>query len=294
MAQPPTDEAQVLRDLDARFRSGPGKDDVTGIPSDLARLHSAVAKAAETAVLADWRGAVSILSGIVASRWFLACHPELTKCTRALQQQAMQNLNAWRHALFTNANRGLGSAETFTQACAVHDELMGFLRVPLLARAESVTTGELDRIEERWSPVREARQKATKKRDEIKTRLLGTTPFSHVPAFIQTQLKDLRWIKDPLVESYVTDIRTELERNRDDASVNPITRGNSGTHSIQHTPSSHLINWIHNAQVNNKPPTWRKDGQGRIEDYQAFWRERYGDLPSWLVEYATLVIDAGR
>ena len=292
MPQPSTDEAQVLRDLDTRFRSGPGKDDVTGIPRELARLHSAVAKATERAGLADWRDAVSILSGIVASRWFLACHPELTKCTLALQRQAIQNLNAWRHALFTNAN-GLGSAESFTRACVLHDELMGFLRVPLLARAETVTTGELDRIDERWSAVRDARQRATKTRDEIKTRFLGAKQFSGLPTAIQNLVNGLNWIKDPLIESYATDIKAELERNRDDAHGGKVINS-QGTRSSTQTPASHLIEWLINGQSPTRDQTWRKDGQGRIREYQAFWRERYGDLPSWLVEYATLVIDGGR
>ena len=292
MAQPPTDEAQVLRDLDTRFRSGPGKDDVTGIPSDLAGLQTAVAKAAETAVLADWRGAVSILSGIVASRWFLACHPELTKCTLTLQRQAIQNLDAWRHALFTNAN-GLGSAESFTRACAVHDELMGFLRVPLLVRDDAVTTVELDRIDERWSAARDARQRATKKRDEIKTRLLGAKPFSIVPAWILNEVKGLIWSPDPLIESYSTDIKAELERNRDDAHGVKVINS-PGTRSSTQTPGADLIEWLNIVQTATRDQSWRKDGQRRIGDYQASWQERYGDLPSWLVEYATQVIDAGR
>jgi len=290
MGQPPTDEAQVLRDLDARFRSGPGKDDVTGIPRDLAGLQTAVAKAAETALLADWRDAVSILSGIVASRWFLASHPVLTTCTLALQQQAMQRLERWRLALFTEANRGLGSAETFTRASAVHDELMGFLRVPLLARDDTVTTVELDRIQKNWSAVRDARQRATVTRDEIKTRFLGAKQFSGLPAWIQTEVKGQNWSPDPLIESYSTDIKAELEQNCGDAQVGKVNT-NPGTRSIEHTPTSHLIEWIHNAQGNNKPQTWRKDGQRRIGDYQASWQERYGDLPSWLVEYATQVLD---
>ncbi|NBT25953.1 MAG: hypothetical protein EBT09_05255 [Actinobacteria bacterium] len=294
MAQPSTDEAQVLRDLDARFRSGPGKDDVTGIPRDLSRVQTAVAKATETAVLADWRDAVSILSGIVASRWFLACHPELTQCTYTLQRQAIQNLNAWRHALFTDANRGLGSAETFTQACALHDELLGFLRVPLLARAETVTTVELDRIDERWSAVREARQKATETRDGIKTRLLGTKPFSNVQTAIRVLVNGLNWSTDPLIESYATDIKAELEHNREDAQSKPEIIVNKGTRSITHTPASHLIEWLNNVQSPTRDQSWKKDGHGRIGDYQGSWQGRYGDLPSWLVEYATQVIDGAR
>ena len=293
MPQPSTDEAQVLRDLDTRFRSGPGKDDVTGIPRELAKLQSAVAKAAETAGLADWRGAVSILSGIVASRWFLACHPGLTKCTLALQQQAIQRLERWRLALFKEANRGLGSAETFTKACTLHDELMGFLRVPLLARDDAVTTVELDRIEERWSAARDARQRTTKKRDEFKARFLGAKQFSSLPAWILNEVKGLIWSPDPLIESYVTDIKAELERNRDDAQGGKVIKF-PGTRSSTQAPAADLIEWLNIVQTATRDQSWRKDGQRRIGDYQASWQERYGDLPSWLVEYATQVIDAGR
>lgn len=288
-AQVLRDEAQVLRDLDTRFRSGPGKDDVTGIPHELAELQSAVAKAAETDVLADWRRAVSILSGIVASRWFLACHPVLTKCTLALQRQAMQCLERWRLTLFTDTN-GLGSAESFTRACVLHDELMGFLRVPLLARAETVTTGELDRIQNKWSAVRDARQTATKKRDEIKTRFLVAKPFSILPGWIRDELKSLRWLPDPLTESYSTDIKAELERNGDDAQAGRVINS-PGTRSSTPTPTSRLIEWLRDVQTAKKDQIWRKDGQRRIEEYQASWQERFGDLPSWLVEYATGVLN---
>jgi len=170
---------------------------------------------------------------------------------------------------------------------------MGFLRVPLLARAESVTTGELERIDERWSAVRDARQRATVTRDGIKTRILGTKPFSNVPNAFMNVLNPLRWSPDPLIESYSTDIKAELERNRDDAHGGKVINS-PGTRSSTQTPAADLIEWLYNVQAAKKDQSWRKEGQGRIREYQASWQGGYGDLPSWLVEYATLVIDAGR